>query len=1022
MIERALLRFILFSSLCFAFSSTHAQYASISDTAFGSWLYGHGFSASMTGNSSTGWLLDTTSSAVLTAVKINCSGGSMENIRGIRYFKHLDTLICRYTPITSLTELPGSLRYLDCSHSNMSNSGYYIPSLAYVPHTLTYLDCSYTQMILLPVLDTSSLVYVNCSHIRGVGTVARFPKLPPMTIRLICNNANIEVLDSLPSSLTYIDCSENNIGQLFQLPVNLDTLLCYYQVYQFAGMTSIDSLPFGLRYLDCHNNSFSSFPSLPNALTYLDFSNNSYSRLITHTLPNLANTSLVKLYCYNSSLRNLSALPGTLQTLITYGDSMTIIPTLPASLDSLDCSYNQLTSLPSLPGNLTYLNCNANQVATFPTQPNSLTYLACDSNVFATFPNMSSTLAYLNCSYNNPLTGLPALPASLVYLICKFDNFPSLPSLPVSLTYLDCSNSLSLNALPALPPHLQYLDFSYASLVSNLPALPSTLTHLACQVNVFYNSISALPSLPQGLKYLDIRNTGVTCLPRIYQAELDAFYASGPSFPVISCLPNRFTALHSDVNIASMPLCSPSGSCPIYYNIAGNIHNDTSSSCTLDSLHQGIAINNIKVQLKRNNQVIQQFYSSGLGQYSFKTDSLTDYDVTVDTTQLPLSISCPTANGIHVVLSPSDSARPKENIGLTCGAPDYGVLNIYANRFRPAFTTQVSFTCGNMALLLYGVHCSPGVAGSVTTTLSGSIHYSSAAPGALVPSVSGNVLTYNIADLDSLHQGSLDIIVSTDSTAIIDSQVCITTIVSSATPDVNPYNDTLTQCFTVIGSYDPNYKMVSPTDAIEAGKWLTYTVHFQNTGNDTAYTVIVQDTLSPYVDASSFQYLASSSKALIQLVGNVMTATFPDIDLVDSAASAALSQGWIEYKVKAKADLHATVQVKNTAYIYFDLNPAIVTNTTVNTVDTSSSTGIESVASDHGDILHIYPNPNKGNFILQSTNRIYSEYAISDILGHIIAHQIIISDRQTIDLHDIADGVYTLTVKGAQPIRFIIVK
>jgi uncharacterized repeat protein (TIGR01451 family) len=173
---------------------------------------------------------------------------------------------------------------------------------------------------------------------------------------------------------------------------------------------------------------------------------------------------------------------------------------------------------------------------------------------------------------------------------------------------------------------------------------------------------------------------------------------------------------------------------------------------------------------------------------------------------------------------------------------------------------------------------------------------------------------------------------STDSNAIPGTPVCITAIVTPSIPDHNLSNDTLTACFEVRDSHDPNLKEVYPTSLTQNADWLTYTIHFQNTGNDTAYLVVLKDTLSQYVDAASFQYLASSHHAVIQLDHNAMTFTFPHINLVDSATNPPLSEGWIQYRVKANANLPNGTAINNTAYIYFDNNAAVVTNTATTNV------------------------------------------------------------------------------------------
>jgi hypothetical protein len=146
--------------------------------------------------------------------------------------------------------------------------------------------------------------------------------------------------------------------------------------------------------------------------------------------------------------------------------------------------------------------------------------------------------------------------------------------------------------------------------------------------------------------------------------------------------------------------------------------------------------------------------------------------------------------------------------------------------------------------------------------------------------------------------------------------------------------------------------------------------------------------------------------------------TFPKINLVDSFTNPALSEGWFQYKVKAKPNLPMTTQVKNTAYIYFDANPAIRTNTAISTVN---YTGINAIAETA--TLHLYPNPNNGTFTLTSDRTINGEYMVYDMMGSLIQQKAITTDRQVIALGDVSAGVYTLMVRdagGSQALRFII--
>jgi len=58
--------------------------------------------------------------------------------------------------------------------------------------------------------------------------------------------------------------------------------------------------------------------------------------------------------------------------------------------------------------------------------------------------------------------------------------------------------------------------------------------------------------------------------------------------------------------------------------------------------------------------------------------------------------------------------------------------------------------------------------------------------------------------------------------------------------------------------------------------------------------------------------------------------SFKNILLPDSTTNEPLSHGFVSYKINQKEGLPENTTIENTAYIYFDFNPPIVTNTTNN--------------------------------------------------------------------------------------------
>jgi len=152
--------------------------------------------------------------------------------------------------------------------------------------------------------------------------------------------------------------------------------------------------------------------------------------------------------------------------------------------------------------------------------------------------------------------------------------------------------------------------------------------------------------------------------------------------------------------------------------------------------------------------------------------------------------------------------------------------------------------------------------------------------------------------------------------------------------DEAPYTDY--DCQIITGSYDPNNKEVQPSGIsenhyIESNTLLTYRVNFQNTGTDTAFTVVIVDTLSSQHDILSFERGICSHPCEFEIYGNgILVWTFNNILLPDSAANEPESHGFVTYKVRTNEMSSAEygTQIQNNAAIFFDFNPPVITNTT----------------------------------------------------------------------------------------------
>jgi uncharacterized repeat protein (TIGR01451 family) len=157
-----------------------------------------------------------------------------------------------------------------------------------------------------------------------------------------------------------------------------------------------------------------------------------------------------------------------------------------------------------------------------------------------------------------------------------------------------------------------------------------------------------------------------------------------------------------------------------------------------------------------------------------------------------------------------------------------------------------------------------------------------------------------------------------------------------------PVNDggptTDEDCRENVGSYDPNDKLAIPegfceSHFIKSNTDIEYMIRFQNTGTDTAFTVVVTDTLSPLLDPASVIPGASSHPYQFDLLGNgVLQFTFEDIMLPDSNVNEAASNGFVQFKISQIGGTQAGDLILNKAAIVFDFNDPIVTNEYFHTV------------------------------------------------------------------------------------------
>jgi uncharacterized repeat protein (TIGR01451 family) len=244
-----------------------------------------------------------------------------------------------------------------------------------------------------------------------------------------------------------------------------------------------------------------------------------------------------------------------------------------------------------------------------------------------------------------------------------------------------------------------------------------------------------------------------------------------------------------------------------------------------------------------------------------------------------------------------------------------------------------------------------------------------------------------------------------------------TAVIFPLSGDTNTYNNRDTLISIVVNSFDPNDKQVYPSgditqQSVSNGINLTYNVNFQNTGTAPAINILIMDQLDPNLDLSTFEFVCSSHPITSWNIdqNRWLTVSFSNINLPDSNANEPLSHGLIRYRVKPYTNLLQGQTITNTAQIYFDNNPAVITNNTVNTV--VIPTYVVSVGNDQN--ILVYPNPAYDyiNLMFPAGNQ---SWEVLNTLGQPMLSGILNSESKqtTIDTQSLPNGMYFIKVYGA---------
>ena len=238
-----------------------------------------------------------------------------------------------------------------------------------------------------------------------------------------------------------------------------------------------------------------------------------------------------------------------------------------------------------------------------------------------------------------------------------------------------------------------------------------------------------------------------------------------------------------------------------------------------------------------------------------------------------------------------------------------------------------------------------------------------------------------------------------------------------------PYVDT--DCRVISSSFDPNDKQGFPLGYgnehfIRPNTDIEYKIRFQNTGTDTAFTVVIRDTLKAELDIPSIHAGASSHPYSWRLYGeNILEFTFNSIMLPDSNINEPASHGFIEFNIAQQPDLADGTVINNKAAIYFDYNDPIITNETFHTIGLDFVTVSLQNPITEDSRIHVYPNPLQDFAIFEMKKEVKNGWVeIYDLSGKLAWQQKINGKQFELKRNDLKSGIYFYKITdGGQAIN-----
>lgn len=281
----------------------------------------------------------------------------------------------------------------------------------------------------------------------------------------------------------------------------------------------------------------------------------------------------------------------------------------------------------------------------------------------------------------------------------------------------------------------------------------------------------------------------------------------------------------------------------------------------------------------------------------------------------------------------------------------------------------------------------------------------------IVSSQSGDTLFWNLPVLNPYESGMINLNFTLSLNATLGQWLHSSVLINPVSNDNTPSDNVDSASTEIRGSFDPNIKEVKPT-IISANQTisqnvLSYTIHFQNTGTDTAHFIVIKDTLSLALNLATLHITASSHPYDYHVEsGNILVFRFNNVWLPDSTTDEEHSHGFVSYIISPKPAQINMDTIYNAADIYFDYNPPVTTNTAKTEVDHSGTTFIQPI---YGKMsFQIFPNPATSQVQVESDGDF--ECTLFNILGEQMQSVHSTNSKLIFSVENYSSGMYLLRV------------